>query len=171
MRQISGGIKFEVSDVTSVRGDATNEHNDCTVRALKHVVGVPYRDAHAMCARLGRKARKGMTSTQLLALIDQPHVYGYKVTRVILPMFCNTLGRAMMYLHTGRYLIVKTGHAIGCVDGVLYDATLSGPSSRIKMILKFELTSDIERRECASVASQERVMLVRVQDISTKGGF
>lgn len=105
-----------------------------------------------MMARCGRRTRHGVRYADLLRLIDQPHVYGYKVTRLILPQGFSTLGRAMMFMRTGRYLIVKTGHAIGCIDGVLHDTAPSGPSSRVRMVFKFELTSAIETREQAKYA-------------------
>jgi len=74
-----------------------------------------------------------------------PHVYGYKVTRVDVPPN-QTLGRAMLYMLQGRYLVIKTGHAIGVIDGVCYDMETSGPSSRIKMILKFTPCSELETK-------------------------
>src|ERR1700722_4448590 len=93
---IRGGIRFALGNV---RDDAhATEHNDCTVRALKVAAGVPYADAHALAARLGRRPRKGMKSTQLLEMVYLPHVYGYKVTRVVLPAFVSrsvTLGGMM----------------------------------------------------------------------------
>jgi hypothetical protein len=145
MREIKGGIRFEVNKADTVRGEAyAHEHNDCTVRAIKHLTGVPYSDAHTMCARLGRRPRKGLNTVQLNALVDQPHVYGYKVTRVCLTMFSRTLGRVMSSCLKGRYLIIKTGHAIACIDGVLHDSGTSGPGSRVLMVFKFTPSSEWE---------------------------
>jgi hypothetical protein len=141
---IKGGIRFAIGNV---RDEAHSlEHNDCTVHALKVAAGVPYADAHALAARLGRRPRHGLKYSQILALTGLPHVYGYKVTQIGVPMFRRTLGAVMPLLSKGRYLIVKTGHAIGCIDGVLYDTGTSGPSSRIKMILKFTPMSEYENR-------------------------
>jgi hypothetical protein len=138
---IKGGIRFAIGNV---RDEAHSlEHNDCTVRALKVAAGVPYADAHALAARLGRRPRHGLKSSQILALVGLPHVYGYKVTQIGVPMFRRTLGAVMPLLSKGRYLIVKTGHAIGCIDGILYDTGTSGPGSRVKMILKFTPMSEL----------------------------
>jgi hypothetical protein len=140
---IKGGIRFALGNV---RDEAhSTEHNDCTVRALKVAAGVPYADAHALAARLGRRNRHGLKTSQLLAMTSMAHVYGYKVTSIGVPMFRGTLGAVMATLRTGRYMIIKTGHAIGCIDGVLYDTGTSGPSSRIKMILKFTPMSEYEK--------------------------
>lgn len=143
-RVIRGGIRFALGNVRDK--EHATETNDCTVRALKVSAGVPYSDAHAMMARLGRKPHEGMTPAQILNLTSMPHVYGYKVTRVDIPQFHGTLGRAMFSMRSGRYLVIKTGHAIGVIDGVCYDTGTSGPTSRIKMILKFTLTSELEKQ-------------------------
>jgi hypothetical protein len=145
-REIRNGIRFELGDAGSIRGtEYANEHNDCTVRAISKCAGVPYVDGHNLCARLGRKPRKGMTEVQLSALVYQPHVYGYKVTRVVLPgLFASRLGRAVSLCARGRYLIIKTGHAIACIDGVLYDTGASGAGSRVLMVFKFTPTSEWE---------------------------
>ena len=142
---IKGGIRFNLENVRPP--EYATEHNDCTVRALKVVTGVPYGDAHTLCARIGRRPRKGLSHAQLQALVTLPHVYGFKVNLVAMPR-C-TLGYAMMYMRQGRYIVVKTGHAIACVDGVLHDSGVSGPTSRVKFILKFTLCSEIERLEKA----------------------
>jgi hypothetical protein len=142
-RVIRGGIRFSLGNVRDE--EHTTETNDCTVRALKVAAGVPYADAHSLCSSLGRRPRKGMTSSQLLTMTSLPHVYGYKVTRVDVP-WNQTLGRAMLYMLRGRYLVIKTGHAIGVRDGVCYDMGTSGPSSRVKMILKFTPCSELETK-------------------------
>jgi hypothetical protein len=145
-REIRNGIRFEIQGANDVRGLAFgHENNDCTVRAIKHLTGVPYSDSHALCKRLGRRDKRGLNTVQLQGLTALPHAYGYKVTRVILPaMLESTLGRAMLSLHKGRYLIIKTGHAIACIDGVLYDSGASGPGSRVLMVFKFTPSSQWE---------------------------
>jgi hypothetical protein len=141
---IKGGLKFTVTNVRDIEHIA--EHNDCTVRALKVAAGVPYADAHAMMAKLGRRPRKGMSPTQVLDLCNQPHVYGYTVTPVDVHKGNSrvTLSTAMAYLRKGRYLIVKTGHALACIDGVLTDMGTCGPSSRVTFVLKFTPMSETE---------------------------
>ena len=141
---VKGGIRFSLENTRAE--EFATEKNDCSVRALKTAAGVPYADAHAMLAKIGRRARKGVTGSQLLALTNLPHVYGYKVTSIGVPMFRRTLGSIMPTLRQGRYMIIKTGHAIGCVDGVLHDIGTSGPGSRVRMILKFTPTSEIEQK-------------------------
>ena len=145
METVKGGIRFTIENPRP--DEFAQEKGDCSVRALKVAAGVPYVDAHAMLAKIGRRARKGVTGAQLLALTSLPHVYGYKVTSIGVPMFRRTLGSVMPMLRQGRYMIIKTGHAIGCVDGVLHDTGTSGPGSRVRMILKFTPTSEIEKQE------------------------
>jgi hypothetical protein len=144
-REIRQGIRFELETGESIRGTGFgHEKNDCTVRAISKCAGVPYVDGHKLCARLGRKPRKGMTGVQLAGLVSMPHVYGYKVTQVCLSPFTCTLGRLMLTCTRGRYLIIKTGHAIASMDGVLHDTGASGAGSRVLMVFKFTPTSEWE---------------------------
>ena len=147
-REYKSGICFSIEDSAIIRGsEHATEKNDCTVRALKAVCGVPYSDAHNLCRSLGRRLRHGMTGSQLLHMLEFSHVYGYKVTRIALPnLFGNMLGRALMFCRHGRYLVITTHHAIACLDGTLHDTMTSGPNSRVTMILKFTPTSEWEAK-------------------------
>lgn len=48
-------------DYAAVRLDSSlhGEHNDCSVVAISLACGVPYKEAHAMLASLGRKKKRG----------------------------------------------------------------------------------------------------------------
>lgn len=150
MRTIKGGIRFEIKSSSEMRDEQhATEHNDCVVRALAVAAGVPYADAHSFWARAGRRPRHGMKTSAIEATLTSVLVYGYKVTRTILPMFCNRLGGAMLHMRQGRYLIIKAGHAIGCIDGVLYDFGTVGPTSRVIAIYKFTPSSEWETIQAA----------------------
>ena len=144
-KQYKGGICFSIEDTANIRGPKyANERNDCTVRALKAVCGVPYSDAHNLCRSLGRQPQRGMKCFQFLhAVLESSHMYGHKVTRVA---FGNTLSRALMFCRQGRYVIITTHHVVACLNGTLYDTRTSGPNSRVIVILKFTpLTSGKQR--------------------------
>lgn len=148
-RQYKGGICFAIEGTDTIRGpEYSAERNDCTVRALKLLTGVPYSDAHSLCRSIGRRKYHGMKGSELLRMLELPHVYGYKVTRVLLPnLFRNMLGRTMMFVRHGRYMVITTHHAIACLDGILHDTMTSGPNSRVTMILKFTPTSELEKTQ------------------------
>ena len=47
-----------------------NETNDCSVRAVAAACNVSYMDAHAACAKAGRKPRSGMYDTEIKRAIE-----------------------------------------------------------------------------------------------------
>ena len=141
-----------------------NETNDCTVKALMVAAGVPYRDAHTFMAAQGRQARKGTyMSVQLLTWAREKKViFGYRVTQVdayrradyrtggwIKP----TLAATMSKLNSGRFIVIKSRHAIGVVDGVIHDhPSIAGTRARVIAAYKFEASSIVEAREAKAAA-------------------
>lgn len=97
-----------------------NENNDCTVRAVAIVTGLPYDQVHAAFSQAGRKHRRGCR-------------------RSVTEQACKSLGYAMKSvahesrtavtierekrLQTGRYIIGMTAHLAGMIDGKLIDWT------------------------------------------------
>jgi hypothetical protein len=144
---IRGNVRFELhsdqrEDFTV---DGKPEHHDCTVRALKSVTAVPYRDAHEFMKGLGRRNRSGMNVTMLDDMTRCDHVYGFKVTKLTDTIgYRLTLGNIVRRYPKGRYYIVITGHAIGMRDGVVIDSSTSGSGCRVKAVYKFTLTSELE---------------------------
>ena len=115
------------------------EHNDCTVRALMAACDAPYADVHRVLASWGRRPRHGMT---LLQIRRQQEILGRKMVEVPIgygrkPTFAAVLPR----LRTGRYLVVKTGHAFAVVDGVVRDGAPVGSRSRIWGVWQIEAPS------------------------------
>jgi hypothetical protein len=118
-------------------GQVTGERNDCAVRALMTVTGSTYGDAHSHLATL-RSYRKGTSTLGLIRMLDRGDtILGSKFTRV--------QGKAGQYqrsnrttLNTfckahpvGRYYLLKRGHAIAVVDGVVVDTWRPGGRSLV----------------------------------------
>lgn len=143
---IKSGIRYTCPDSKALRGDAfAYERNDCTVRAFAVAAGVPYSDAHAFVARLGRQDRRGLrfTADKFTTVIESQLAYGYVVTRVSLRRG-ETVARTMLHMQTGRYLVIKTGHAFGVVDGVIHDSpVVSGARGRVLAAFKFTPSSEM----------------------------
>ena len=111
-----------------------NETNDCTVVATAAACGISYEEAHAACAKFGRKARKGMKRSQYLEAIKS---LGFEVETVSMrdiiskypgnhknlksitthhPARFNNVWR-----DGGRYLLNSNGHVSACINGELHD--------------------------------------------------
>jgi hypothetical protein len=99
-----------------------NETNDCAVKAVAVVTGLPYSDTHSRMARKGREARKGTPNAitrQVLSdlgLVATPIAVRSKTVR--------TLGREFKY-RSGDYLVWTSGgrHLMAIKDGKVCDWT------------------------------------------------
>jgi hypothetical protein len=128
------------------------ETNDCMVRSIQAVTGVPYRDAHAFVAkRFNRKPRKGTRNVDIVMRdIAKNHetIYGFRVLAAgdaivgtklkrstyrgvqIVPRFV-TLAEFVRRHRTGRYLCWSHYHAFAIVDGVVFDTGAAGPRTNV----------------------------------------
>ena len=156
-----------------------HETNDCFVKAIQAVAGVPYRDAHAYVAkRFGRKP-KGAThnvnsTTREIARTGET-VFGYRafcqpVTAVgtASRVSVNSYGQLMRYVRpryatlaqftrthrTGRWLLWSNNHAFAMIDGVVYDNGAAGARTQVTGVYEFKASSEVETQEkiSASVA-------------------
>jgi len=58
-------MELKSTDAGRIAEGFTNEKQDCTVRALALCFELSYREAHAICASVGRKPRRGMYQPQI----------------------------------------------------------------------------------------------------------
>ena len=125
--------------------------NNCSVRALSNVTGLPYEISFKGFERVGRRTFKGASIIQCHAayidaggrLID---VYGatrqaasFTAITGVLPMQSMTLKTLLLTLpKKGRYIAVITRHALAIVDGVIVDTGPSKALSRVTALYKFD---------------------------------
>lgn len=111
-----------------------NETNDCTVVATAAVCGISYEEAHAICAKFGRKTRKGMRRVQYLEAIRS---LGFEVEAVpVFKIIAKYPGnhknlKSITTHHPARfnnvwrdgsnYLLNSNGHVSACINGELHD--------------------------------------------------
>jgi hypothetical protein len=112
-----------------------NEANDCTVRALANAYGMPYKLAHRIMGKAGRKQGKGpqleamhKTYTRLGFEIDRIHGetntarYLWKYLAVGHTKYRGaTLGRVLPLLSVGRFIVLIRGHVFAVVNGEVLD--------------------------------------------------
>jgi hypothetical protein len=99
------------------------ETNDCVVRALSLAFNRDYSEVHTMCAKAGRKARRGMRRAQTDAVIQmltankQAKLERYtRGNRCTLKTFARDNAK-------GNFIVIKRGHAVALIDGVYHDNT------------------------------------------------
>jgi hypothetical protein len=147
MTTTSGGIKFELGTNRDIGYEG--ERNDCTVRALQAVTGVPYRYAHTLLAKKhDRCPGRGIKFESTLRnwAVDKTILFGYRVTLRVAGAR-ETLATTRRHFNTGRYLLIKRGHAFTMIDGVVYDAGVLGARTRVLSVWEFEPSSVVEARE------------------------
>jgi hypothetical protein len=104
---------------------ALNEHNDCTVVAVMHCLGLTYPEAHARLAAVGRKPRKGVVFrnvAQKLGLEPRPE-FSHRAYKSILPE-----------LAQGRFIVRHAHHVFAIIDGQPKDWRAPKPGLRVKMV-------------------------------------
>jgi len=116
------------------RPDGLNETNDCVVRALSLAFNWPYSDVHTICAAAGRKPRKGMyrnqTDKAIAKITGKPGERGSFYYRGYSPTFAQFARQNP----TGRFIVIKRGHAVALIDGVYHDmAQSAGCSARCRV--------------------------------------
>lgn len=103
-----------------------SEIDDCVVRALSLAFNVQYDEVHKLCAKAGRKPRKGMYRAQTDKVIKQ--LTGNKDAALDkLPKGKRqTLTTFAKQNPKGKWVVIKSGHAVALIDGVYHDNGSAG---------------------------------------------
>ena len=108
-------------------GRHPTEARDCTVRALAHVLDMPYSEAHATMAAFGRKPRRGVPRADVIKAYESKGlVYIKRNDRPTLAQFMRTDGAGLK-----RVVINKTGHVFAIINGTQLDTAKCGPRTRV----------------------------------------
>jgi hypothetical protein len=109
-----------------------DEHNDCAVRAVTAVSGMPYRYVHQLFLRYGRHRRGRTPFSVTLDVLRDLQMEAYPCYR--LQHKAKTVKSLKKVLPAkGRFLIHTRGHLLAAVDGEIIDWT-DGRKHRIKSI-------------------------------------
>ena len=99
-----------------------HESEDCTVIATALAARMPYAEAHAMLAALGRKNRKGFKTWRIAEELGHR---GYRVTATWLPKQKNgslytpkTIGKLCK---RGYWMVQVRRHVFAVINGEVYD--------------------------------------------------
>ena len=123
LEETSTNMKIVISPV--------QERADCTVRATAAAMEIPYHEAHAKLAALGRKPRGGW------------HFKGKNAERLGLELRGDLSGRTLAKilpdLAHGRFVVRHARHVFAVIDGTVVDWKEPNPGLRVKMV--YQLTS------------------------------
>jgi len=143
--------EVELHPVDQAERDSFHENHDCTVVAVAGAADIPYREAHALLAKAGRKPRHGFKfRTWLNNQCWGAHIKGekfrlgaYTVTRIILPWYNKynqgvTLAQFLRDFPRGRFLLRKSGHVFFVDDGKVLNLGSTGVRTRITNLWHLE---------------------------------
>ena len=109
------------------------ESNDCVVRALTIALNKSYDEMHAICGAAGRRPNRGMSVYEIEQATSLRFDLIPRSQRVSFAQFAKQNS-------TGRYVVIKRGHAVALVDGVWHDAykTTCGARSKVLSYCKID---------------------------------
>ena len=116
-----------VVNYTGMRGaEFADERNDCSVRAIHMATQLSYAEAHALCAKHGRKRKRGMLYTSAARAAVEAGGRAVQVRARTLGAFLQGEGAR------GVWMVTITGHFVAIVDGrCVSDSGLSRKGKRI----------------------------------------
>lgn len=117
VKELPSGFQYICNNPRTI----STELNDCVVRALSLAFNVEYDKVHVLCAKAGRKPRKGMLRAQTDKVIKQ--LAGDSTAQL------DKLPKGKRQTFTtfarenpkGKWVVLKSGHAVAMIDGVYHD--------------------------------------------------
>lgn len=127
--------------------ELAGEKNDCTVRSLSVVAGLPYGAAHRTMELAGRRPRKGIAITTVYPTGDTvKRIANYDVKEVFRSGFDKfygfktdiTVAEALRRFPRGRFVFRTKHHVFAVIDGTIYDCNApDGMRRRVSRVWQF----------------------------------
>jgi hypothetical protein len=117
------------------------DHNNCALNAMAIVLNKPYYDVYETFKDHGRVRGKGTSvrtiTTALNVLKQGSPEKAINNWQMPTKMKVSLAKFARMY-PTGRYYVIKSGHALALIDGVWYDNQVPNPRAYVKYFFKVD---------------------------------
>lgn len=106
--------------------DRHEESNDCSVKAIAIAARVPYKTAHQVLSRLGRRPHQGVVLSTIYTAL---RYLGVEIERHLAPRQKNgsryTMSTIGKYCRRGYWIALTCDHAAAIVNGEVEDWTES----------------------------------------------
>lgn len=130
-------MRHSYSDGGRQNSAFVDERNDCTVRAFAIATGLPYENARAVMASLGRQPGKGMSGYHSMMDSLKGDVFnGYKIKPIT--VFYRTVGAFVKTHPEGRYILSVRNHVLAVIEGEVQDWCRPKPRCRLYGVWGFE---------------------------------
>lgn len=124
-----------------------SDRNNCALNAMAIVFNLPYYEVYSKFKQFGRVGGKGASLVTVTAVLNC--FRWYREADVPISKWIKTKGKVPTKLKmrldkfakqypTGKYYVVKSGHALALIDGVWYDNQEPNPRSYVKYFFKVD---------------------------------
>ena len=107
------------------------DNNSCTIRALSIASGISYEEAFQIGKEAGRKIGCGFPTSKLMKSARKNGIEFKKMKYKSI-----TLQKFLSLGLVGRFVVRRRGHTFAIIGGVIHDAVLNPPMSRLTEIYK-----------------------------------
>ena len=122
-------MKFKQINARTIQTEA----NDCVVRAMTVALERSYEEMHDVCSAAGRQPRRGMPIYEIEQALTK--ILSLDTKMQFIPRSQRmTFAQFVKQNPTGRYVVIRRGHAVALIDGVWHDAHESGCGARARVM-------------------------------------
>jgi hypothetical protein len=128
----------------SLADNTLSDRNNCALNAVAIALSKPYYEVYRVFKSVGRKGGKGSSIKQitdaitLLKIHAEPGMTIDKIKTQVMSLYKPptylkiSLDKFAKMYPTGKFVVVKSKHALALVDGVWYDNSMPNPKAYVK---------------------------------------
>ena len=134
----------------SLADDTHMDRNNCALNAVSIALNKPYYEVYRVFKTVGRRGGRGSSIKQitdavtLLKIDGEPGMTIDKIKDKVLSLYKPptylkiSLDKFAKMYPTGKFIVIKSRHALALVDGVWYDNTMPNPRAYVKCFFRVE---------------------------------
>jgi hypothetical protein len=128
----------------SLADDTLMDRNNCALNAVSIALSKPYYQVYRVFRSVGRRGGKGSSINQITNAITVLKIDGElgmtveKIKDKVVSLYKPptylkiTLDKFAKMYPTGKFVVVKSKHALALVDGIWYDNSMPNPKAYVK---------------------------------------
>ena len=134
----------QVADIT------LSDRNNCALNAVSIALNKPYYEVYRVFKTVGRRGGKGSSIKQITDAITLLKIDGEvgmtidKIKDKVLSLYKPptyvkiSLDKVAKMYPTGKFIVIKSRHALALVEGVWYDNAMPNPRAYVNCFLRVE---------------------------------
>jgi hypothetical protein len=134
----------------SLADDTQMDRNNCALNAVSIALNKPYYRVYKAFKSVGRRGGKGSSIRQITDAVTLLRIDSWEnmsintladkvVSEYKTPTYVKiTLDKFAKMYPTGKFIVIKSRHALALVDGVWYDNAMPNPRAYVKCFFRVE---------------------------------